>query len=310
VYRLLPGQESTPEEWVTLTNNPVPALYYNDIAWATLPTGKYIWAVITCYAGNVVSEPEFSDELEKIVTVPYTIRITTNSGDLPTGADVTLEGPGTYTGKSGPVGISWDNVITGDYTLDITFPGFNDFHAEFEITKSDTYNALLIEIINDPYNLKVEPDENTALFTWSHDALKPFLGFTIYLDGVAKAAGLADKQYLFTNLANGTHIAGVQAVYASGKSEIVTKEFISNSISEPDNDFALYPNPAQDFITVERLTSAPATIDLYNAMGAHVKQYEVTEQVYEIEIRTLAAGTYFIRVSEDGYTGVKSFVKK
>jgi hypothetical protein len=311
VYRLLPGQENNPDEWVTLTNTPVPALYYNDNAWATLPTGIYKWAVRTCYAGGVISEPEFStNTLSKVVTVPYTIRVITNSGDLPTGAEITLTGPQTYNGISGVVGITFDNIEVGTYTLKITLTGFNNYETTFEITAPGTYTAQLIETINDPYNAKIELVATGALFTWSHDALKPFLGFTVYLNGVVKAVGVTDKEYLFTGLANGTYTAGVQANYASGNSAIVEEGFVITGIDTYENDFGLYPNPTQDFITVERATTASATIELYNAMGAHIQTYETIETKFEIDVRTLAAGTYFIRVIEDDFTAVKSFVKK
>jgi hypothetical protein len=311
VYRLEAGQEEDPTSWVTLTNTPVsPAMNFNDVVWNNLPQGTYKWAVITCYAGNVVSTPTFSNELVKIITVPYTIRLTTNSGDSPAGANVTLTGPQTYTDVAGITGVVFPNVQIGNYTLEITLDGFNKFEADLEITATGTYTAQLIETINDPTNPAIGLDNTSAQFTWSHEALKPFLGFTIYLNGTVKAVGVAEKEYLFTNLPNGTYIAGVQANYASGNSEIVNAESFNVGINEYENDFGIYPNPAQDMITVERATSASATIELYNAMGAHIQTYETIESKYEIDVRTLAAGTYFIRVIEDDYTGVKSFVKK
>ena|GEM_PF-2176814 len=81
-------------------------------------------------------------------------------------------------------------------------------------------------------------------------------------------------------------------------------------INDYDLTFGLFPNPATDKVTVKRTATAPATIEVYNAMGMHIAKYETDEAIFDINITTLSAGTYFIRVIEGDRTGVKSFVKK
>jgi hypothetical protein len=307
VYLLTPGQEDDPTTWITLTGTPVPVMYFNDYVWANLATGTYKWAVRTCYAGNVISEPAFSNELQKIVTIPqYTIRVTTNSNETPVGAVVTLTGPQTYTAELTGTMVTFSDVQTGDYTLTVTLTGFNNFTDSFEITTPETRNVVLIETINDPYDL----DVNGALFTWNHEALKPFLGFTVYLDGVLKAKNIMDKEYLFIDIEPGTYIAGVQANYASGNSEIINTEFTYVGIIDLENGFSIFPNPAMDKITVKRTNSDHATIDLYNAMGMHIATYEIDDVQFNITVSSFAAGTYFLRVTEGENSTVKSFVKK
>ena len=50
-------------------------------------------------------------------------------------------------------------------------------------------------------------------------------GFNVFLNGVMVSEGLSDTQFLFSQLNPGIHTAGVQAVYSSGVSEIVEKDF-------------------------------------------------------------------------------------
>ncbi|TVR42350.1 MAG: T9SS C-terminal target domain-containing protein, partial [Bacteroidia bacterium] len=65
-------------------------------------------------------------------------------------------------------------------------------------------------------------------------------GFNIFLNGTLVAEGVPDTQYLFAQLADGEHTAGVQAVYTTGVSEIVEKDFIIHE----NNLLALVAQPA------------------------------------------------------------------
>jgi len=55
---------------------------------------------------------------------------------------------------------------------------------------------------------------------------RAFSGYTVYLDGVEVASGIMDSTYVFEDVEDGAHVAGVKAVYTSGSSEIVEKDFI------------------------------------------------------------------------------------
>lgn len=76
--------------------------------------------------------------------------------------------------------------------------------------------------------------------------------FEIYLDGqpVGTASG---NTYTFTGLPEGSHTAGVKAVYLSGASEMVTRSFVvsgSGLESTRKNQVGLYPNPARSRIHI------------------------------------------------------------
>ncbi|TVQ13696.1 MAG: T9SS C-terminal target domain-containing protein [Bacteroidetes bacterium] len=65
------------------------------------------------------------------------------------------------------------------------------------------------------------------------------LNYNVFLDGVLVAEGVNESQFLFNNIEMGSRVAAVQAVYASGVSEIVSLDFTLNPtwllslISEP-----------------------------------------------------------------------------
>ncbi|MDR2971094.1 MAG: DUF2436 domain-containing protein [Bacteroidales bacterium] len=316
LWRLQPGQENNPETWVTLTNNAVDAMEYDDHSWAVVPAGTYKWAVRTVYHGFIESAPAFSNPLEKLMKVQYIINVATNSGDSPAGAIVTLSNDNyTHTATVPVNSVTFNDVVVGNYDLEVTLDGYYDYTATIDITGPDAYLATLIEIITDPFDLKIDTACNNALFTWDHEFAggKHFTAFTVFLNGEFVAAGIKQPEYMFENLKNGSYTAGVQANYSSGNSEIVPIDFdiyCTNINENPDLDYQLYPNPATNHIIIERNTAELATIDLYNAMGMHINSYETGEAQFEISVANLSAGTYFVRITEGSKSVIKNFVKK
>ena len=315
LWRLLPGQENNPETWATLTNNPVPAMEYDDYSWATVPAGTYKWAVRTSYHMGVESTPAFSNTLEKKAKTTFTVNITTNSGDSPAGAEVTLSNTGAAFNAIAMVNqVIFNNVELGTYTLKVTLSGYHDYTTQVEILGPDVHLATLIEIIKNPFDLAVDTICNNALLTWKHELAggKHLKAFSVYLNGDKVAGGINGTEYLLEGLEIGAYTAGVEANYSSGNSDIVTVNFVIGCLGIDDNDlgYKLYPNPATNHLIVERTASIYATIDIYNAMGMHIATYETGEVQYEISVAALAAGTYFVRVTEGSNSSVKSFVKK
>jgi hypothetical protein len=316
LWRLKPGQEGTPEVWSQLTNVPVPALQYTDISWPTATVGDYKWAVRTCYHGAVESEAAFSNVLYKNIEVQYTVQVSTNSGDAPTGALVKLSNAGNtyeqYTPSTGTV--TFAKVWCGSYTLTVSLAGYQTHTQTLVITDvGGTTPVLLIEIINDPFDVAVETENCGATLTWNHIDEK-LLGFTVYLNGnPVKTLAIEKREYVFNMLPDGDYTAGIEANYKSGNSNIVTKDFsiICIGISGYTmGDYILYPSPADNKLYVERAGETEATIELFNAMGMHIAQYVTTLKKFEIDVTALAAGTYFVRVADGDKTGVKGFVKK
>jgi len=317
LWRLLPGQESDESVWASLTNIPVPAMEYNDYSWATTAPGTYKWAVRTSYHMGVESAPAFSNNLVKVAKSDYVINVTTNSGDSPAGAEVTLSNStNTYSGVIEVNTITFNSVVHGTYNLKVTLAGYNDYTAQIVVTGPDVHLATLIEIIKNPFGLEIEVDECAALFTWDHELAggKHLNDFNVYLNDVLKAEGVKTTEYLFVGLAKGEYTAGVQAVYSSGVSNIVTLNFEIEKDCEGvdviEQAYRIYPNPASNHIIIHRDNATFATIEIFNAMGMHIATYETNEVQYEINVTDLSAATYFIKVTDGANSSVKSFVKK
>jgi hypothetical protein len=312
LWRLQPGQEDTPEAWVTLTNVPVNALEYTDYSFEDVAIGDYKWAVRTAYHGNVESKPAFSNVLAKRYKADFTVNVTTNTFDVPAGAIVTL---GTLPPQTVAVNsVIFTGVYYGSYPLKVTLDGFNDYTATIVIDGDGlSHTAKLIETIKPPFDVKIEAADCDFLLTWKHELAggKKFMFFNVYLDGNQVAEGITETEYLLTGLAVGDHVAGVAAHYSSANSEIVTKDFTAacDGINVYDTDFSLYPNPANERLYIQRTSTTAASIDLYNALGMHIATYETTDKTCSIDVSALAVGTYFIRVTEDTNSSMKSFVK-
>jgi hypothetical protein len=174
--------------------------------------------------------------------------ISGNDGFVVEGAVISLDGYENYSASSGENGLfAIPGVFEGEYLLTVTAEGFVSHVQENVLIDSDGTlpEIILTEIIYAPHDLVVDWDGLDAgeiLFTWSHGAdekqaldlvaadkkaNKAFEGFTIFLDDLDNpvAEGVSSSQYLFSGLASGDYTVGVQAVYSSGTSGIVTLDF-------------------------------------------------------------------------------------
>ena len=104
-----------------------------------------------------------------------------------------------------------------------------------------------------------------------------------------------DQNYAFTVTNNRTLVANVQHVEGIEEHAGVS--------------FDIYPNPVSDKLTIEA-SEAIDNIEVFNIAGAMVfSQKNCTEKV-EINTTYIPAGTYVIRMTTQGTTEVRRFVKK
>ena len=77
-----------------------------------------------------------------------------------------------------------------------------------------------------------------------------------------------------------------------------------------ENTFSIYPNPANNFITIETDFSTKKTIYLTDALGQIVKTITTSENNITIDLQGIASGVYFIKM-EDGINSVtQKFIKQ
>jgi hypothetical protein len=60
----------------------------------------------------------------------------------------------------------------------------------------------------------------------------------------------------------------------------------------------IYPNPANDKVSINLKNYGNATIQLFNILGQEVKTVYTTENKVEVNVSDLNSGIYFIRVDQ------------
>ncbi|MDZ4182345.1 MAG: T9SS type A sorting domain-containing protein, partial [Candidatus Cloacimonadaceae bacterium] len=100
--------------------------------------------------------------------------------------------------------------------------------------------------------------------------------------------------------------------HANGIVEHTILNEVSNSdlISAPPL-YSLYPNPAKDFISIEKRGKGgyPLTASLYNQKGQKLRDLLINDPALRIELGDLPPGLYFLRVSDAGVSQTKRFIK-
>ena len=72
---------------------------------------------------------------------------------------------------------------------------------------------------------------------------------------------------------------------------------------------SIYPNPANDMVTVSLKNDQPSNITIYNVMGQAVKTIYATEAKTTVNINDLSAGMYIISVEQNGLRFNSKFSK-
>lgn len=92
---------------------------------------------------------------------------------------------------------------------------------------------------------------------------------------------------------------------------------IDNGIAEHNKnaeELKVYPNPADDEITIEVLRQAQhdiRSIEIINSLGVTVMKLKQTKPNQQLNIKALAAGVYFIKVQmQNGDVQVRKFIKE
>jgi len=111
----------------------------------------------------------------------------------------------------------------------------------------------------------------------------------------------------------GTQIKNTCYIYFDYNSPVVTNttlntiEFVTG-VNKVDlnNGFMVFPNPAQDKISVYLFTNTASDIMMYDVLGNEVKQLQTNELQSEINVADLVSGVYLIKIVKDG----KAFTQK
>jgi hypothetical protein len=74
-------------------------------------------------------------------------------------------------------------------------------------------------------------------------------------------------------------------------------------------EITLFPNPAQDIVTVNGLDNASATVQLFDAKGMVLTGRRLLDNSNSFSISALSAGTYYVRIYTNGTYVAKKLIK-
>jgi hypothetical protein len=136
---------------------------------------------------------------------------------------------------------------------------------------------------------------------------KTKLGYTVYLNGVEKATNISGTEFLFTGLVKGNYSAGVQSLYTSGSSEIVTINFEVDENSITPNtleNIVLFPNPFTNEINISH-PELVKNVQITDIIGKQVNNATFNGNI--ISCSALSSGIYFVEL--ESFSGEKIVYK-
>jgi hypothetical protein len=74
-------------------------------------------------------------------------------------------------------------------------------------------------------------------------------------------------------------------------------------------DYKLYPNPVKDVLHLDNITGN-AAISIITQDGRMVDKKVISSSTYAWNVKSLAAGTYYMRIEEDKRTTILKFIKQ
>lgn len=144
-------------------------------------------------------------------------------------------------------------------------------------------------------NLVAEVNINQVTLTWEGSAVS----YIIERNGI-QIAETEVMTYVDSELIDGIYTYAVTAVYADGQSMpvMVAAEVSTIGIDENEVKFAIYPNPAKDFININT-NAVKYDYQLINSLGQVVLNGTANGE-YQINVSNINKGVYFLKVVADG----------
>ena len=152
------------------------------------------------------------------------------------------------------------------------------------------------EELNPVQNLEAEVNMNQVTLTW--DAAAGAENYLVTRNGI-QIADTEETTLVDSEVENGTHSYNVVAVYPQGESLPVTiVVVVGESVEENNVMFAIYPNPAKDFVKINS-NAAKYEYQLINNIGQIVVSGAASGES-QIDVANINKGVYFLKVVADG----------
>lgn len=186
---------------------------------------------------------------------------------------------------------SWaiDNISVGSEKIDV---------RDLVPMSRNTHNKVNGAAKNGKFNNPVNPNDLVE----SSKTEKQLEGFNIYLNDMETPLDYVDGNvttYEFTDFEIESNVAGVQSVYSTGLSDIVTVDFeVITSVKENIFDnVSVYPNPFSNYIVVSSNESINS-IKITNLLGQVVLEKDL-DLKSSINTSQLPSGIYLVTLYSD-----------
>ncbi len=145
-------------------------------------------------------------------------------------------------------------------------------------------------------------------------------GFPIDVEGSAVGTSyLYHISYVgaLSNMAVGNELSMIEGLHAFSNALIINKvdcnvtESVRESIDRFPTDFSVYPNPANNAVTVaaNAVNSTVSTVEVFDTFGQLVGSYQLTTKDVSIDLTEYPEGYYLVKVSSGGNSYSRSFIK-
>jgi hypothetical protein len=201
----------------------------------------------------------------------------------------------------------FDKSLTGTFTaLSGTLSSPADIDTKFGaisdvIGNTNGNNTLTFTSIDLPIAEIVYGDVTLTTTT-------TFSSYQWYLNGVL-IAGATDQTYVPT--IQGEYYCVVTANNCIATSNVITAPFLSNSSFQRNNTIKLFPNPANDMITISFEGEFEDNYSIINTLGQIVAigKEMTNEKQIRISVSNLTTGNYILQMQINGIVEKIKFVK-
>lgn len=138
-----------------------------------------------------------------------------------------------------------------------------------------------------------------------HENTKTFMGFNVFLDDMSNpvATDVQQPSFVFGQLEGGDYTAGVQSVYSSGVSEIITIPFsLEGTVNVPDisteDNLSIFPNPVSETLNIISHDMI-SEIVVYDLAGNMVYSRSLNNNTAHVCVADMRSGIYVLRVQTE-----------
>ena len=299
----------------------------NDVFWF----GRYVWDPVNnaCYATSI-GNPAFKKELGPIdIIAPTAPTEVTAINITSTGFTVTWKaatdnirvtdyevfngGESCGTTTSGAIKLTG---LTAETTYAITVKALD---AEGNASPaSEAINVTTLpppdtQAPTIPENLQASEITDTSFkLSWSPSTDNVgVVGYKVYKNGVEYGStedtymtiSALNPDALYTMIVRAVDAAGNQSAFSAGLPVNTTID-IDNTAA---NEVAIYPNPANDYITIE-VPNIFGSITIYNAAGVAVAEKRIETNTIKMDVSAYPKGAYLAKIISGNKCVTKSFI--